>query len=94
MVAGLIADGSLDAADVDPGDPLGWLVADGHAASIPEAAYRFCRHEPGVDVVLSGTGSIHHLAENARSICGPPLSVEAQARLRRMFGRVDSVSGD
>ncbi len=94
LVAGLIAEGSMDAADVDLADPLGWLAAEGHAASIPEAAYRFCRHEPGIDVVLSGTGSIEHLEQNARSICGPPLSDEAQARLRRMFGRVDTVSGN
>ena len=29
-----------------------------------EAAYRFARHEPGVDVVLFGTGDAGHLRTN------------------------------
>ena len=42
----------------DAPNPLGFLIheQDGGAANVTEAAYRFVRHEPGVDVVLFGTG--------------------------------------
>ena len=50
-------------------------------ASLPEAAYRFARHEPGCHVVLTGTGSVEHLAENVASINGPPLPPDHLARL-------------
>ncbi|MGH6737562.1 MAG: aldo/keto reductase, partial [Bradyrhizobium sp.] len=42
-------------------DPLGFLVHECGAAGMIEAAYRFARHEPGVDVVLFGTGDAAHL---------------------------------
>lgn len=61
--------------------------------SLPEAAYRFCRHLPGLDVVLSGTGSVEHLEANVRAVNKPPLSEAALAHLRRIFGTVQSVSG-
>jgi len=75
-------------------NPLGFLLGEGRAASLPEAAYRFCRHEPGVDVVLVGTGSVEHLEENARAILAPPLPAEDLARLESIFGSVDCVSGN
>lgn len=75
-------------------DPLGWLIQEGYAETIAEAAYRYCAHEPGVDVVLFGTGSQEHLRENVKSICLPPLPVKAKTRLDRMFFGVDSVSGN
>ena len=58
------------------------------------AVYRFCRDEPGVHVVLSGTGSVAHLEANARSLDGPPLPSATVERLARIFARVDSVSGN
>ncbi|MBM3495291.1 MAG: aldo/keto reductase [Armatimonadetes bacterium] len=94
MMADLVSRGLLDADDVSPDDPLGFLIADGVAASIPEAAYRFCRHEPPLDVVLSGTGDPAHLDQNARSIMGPPLPEAVAEWLRRAFARVDCVSGN
>jgi len=33
-------------------DPLGFLIHEGGASSLTDAAYRFARHEPGADVVL------------------------------------------
>lgn len=63
------------------------------AATLPEAAYRFCAHEPGVSVVLTGTGNIDHLRENLASIQKPPLSNDAQEAISTLFGRVDCVSG-
>jgi len=65
---------------VDPNDPLGFLVREGGADSLAEAAYRFCRWEPGVHVVLSGTGDLQHLEANAASVAKPPLS---EGHLRR-----------
>ena len=85
----------LLAPDVLPREnPLGFLLEEGVARSVPEAAYRFCRHEPGADVVLVGTGSIEHLEENARAILAPKLPEEALARLDEIFGSVDCVSGN
>lgn len=75
--------------ELDRETPLAFL-----GESLQEAAYRFCLWEPGIDVVLSGTGNLDHLRENARSLDSPPLPPEAMERLRRVFGRVDSVSGN
>ncbi len=82
QVANLPEDGALD-----------FLVAEGAAASIPDAAYRFCKHEKGVHVVLSGTSNIDHLADNVRSLEGGALPSPTLHRLYEMFGEVDSVSG-
>ena len=57
------------------------------------AAYRYCRWRVGVDVVLSGTSSADHLADNVRAINMPPLPDDVLARLDELFGQVDSVSG-
>ncbi len=85
--------GQLDASVLD-GDVLGFLLEDGGAASLQEAAYRFCRHEPGIDVVLTGTGSREHLRENVKSINMGPLPPEHLKRLEALFGAVDSISGN
>jgi aryl-alcohol dehydrogenase-like predicted oxidoreductase len=81
----------------DRANPLGLLTgaanSDKSAESLPDAAYRFCRAEPGVHVVLSGTGSVRHLEENVASILRPPLPLQMHERLRCMFAGVDSVSG-
>jgi L-galactose dehydrogenase len=94
VVAELVERGEVDGSDVDLDDPLGFLVTEGHASSVVEAAYRFARHEPGADVVLTGTGSIAHLEENVASLSLPPLPDDARARLERLFGTVASVSGN
>lgn len=54
-------------------NPLDFLLHGGGAKSLVEAAYRFARHEPGVDVVLFGTGNPDHLRENIAAITAPPL---------------------
>jgi L-galactose dehydrogenase len=86
--------GEVDAADIDPSNPLGFLVEPGVATSLAEACYRFDRHAPGVDSVLTGTGNIGHLIENIGSISGPPLPPGVLSRLDHIFGRVESVIGD
>jgi aryl-alcohol dehydrogenase-like predicted oxidoreductase len=85
----VVASGDID----DASDPLGFVVRDGGAAGVTDAAYRFCRSEPGIDVVLSGTGSIPHLEENVASLLRPALPEPVRQRLMRIFANVDSVSG-
>ncbi|HVK05984.1 MAG TPA: aldo/keto reductase [Armatimonadaceae bacterium] len=96
LVRGLVAEGKVPAESLDADDPLGFLVRDDPEAakSLTEAAYRFCRHEPGIHVVLSGTGSPAHLEENAAALLRPPLPDADRARLAALFGGVDSVSGN
>ena len=94
VVGELIARGQVDAAKVDSDDPLGFLRDAPGAPSVVEAAYRFCRHEPGAHVVLTGTSDPAHLAANVEAILAPPLPPEILARLDAIFGAVDSVSGN
>ena len=60
-------------------DPLGFLIHEGGAASMTEAAYRYVRHEPGVDVVLFGTGDA--------GICVRMSRRSTSRRCRRPTGR-------
>jgi aryl-alcohol dehydrogenase-like predicted oxidoreductase len=78
----------------DTADPLGFLVHDGGAASVIEAAYRYARHEPGADVVLFGTGNPAHLEANIASILKPALPAEDSARLAELFGELQGVGLD
>ncbi len=79
---------------LEPGATLGFLTENGCAESLTEAAYRFCVHEPGVDVVLTGTGDERHLEANIASALKPPLPPKAMERLETLFGNVDSVTGN
>jgi aryl-alcohol dehydrogenase-like predicted oxidoreductase len=84
--------GQLDRSKLDANDPLGFLKED--TGGIVDAAYRFCRHEPGIHVVLTGTGNVGHLNENVASINRGPLPSKMLSRLEEVFGQVDSVSGN
>jgi aryl-alcohol dehydrogenase-like predicted oxidoreductase len=94
VIAELVQKGQLDPAEVDGDAPLGFLIHNGGAFSLPDAAYRFCRHEPGTHVILSGTGNPAHLEANIASFYRPPLPEEDQRRLEHIFRRVDAVSGE
>jgi len=94
LIDDLIARGEIDPDTFDRDDPLGFLREDGRAIPIAEAAYRFCRHTPGIDIVMTGTGKVEHLRENVRSIEAPPLPAEVEERLRRIFRNVSSQSGN
>jgi aryl-alcohol dehydrogenase-like predicted oxidoreductase len=94
VVRELIERGELDPEEVDREDPLGFVVHEGGATSIPDAAYRFARYEPGTDVILSGTGSLDHLRANLASFDRPPLPEADRQRLERIFRGVDSVAGN
>jgi len=85
--------GQADPSLVKTKNTLDFLVENNVAASIPEAAYRFCRHSPGIDVVLTGTGNAAHLKDNLTAIQGPPLPPEILKKIDAMFGRVSCVSG-
>ena len=69
-------------------DPLGFLVHEGGASNIIEAAYRFARHEPGVDVTLFGTGDAGHLRTNVESLLKAPLPEADRAKLAALFGHL------
>jgi aryl-alcohol dehydrogenase-like predicted oxidoreductase len=75
-------------------NPLGFLVHDGGAGSIIDAAYRFARHEPGVDVVLFGTGEPEHLRANIASLLAPPLPMADRSTLTKLFGHLSGVGLD
>jgi aryl-alcohol dehydrogenase-like predicted oxidoreductase len=53
-----------------------------------EASYRFVAHEPGVHVVLVGTGNPVHLEENVRALSSGPLPDEVTKRLVSLFGHL------
>ena len=93
VLAGLIAAGQMDPADPDLAHALDFLIHDGGAVSIPDAAYRFCRDEPGTHVILSGTGNPVHLQDNIESFYRPPLPDADHRRLEHIFRNVDSVTG-
>ena len=94
----LAADGEVPQSLADSPDPLGFLVHpgghDNGASSVIDAAYRFVRHEPGVDVVLFGTGDQAHLRSNIASILKPPLPASDRARLAELFGHLVGVGLD
>ena len=94
LVAELVERGALGKDAVDADDPLGFLRRESDAATLPEAAYRFCRHEQGVDVVLTGTGNSQHLKENVAAILKPPLPKAALERLDNLFGELDFLTGN
>jgi aryl-alcohol dehydrogenase-like predicted oxidoreductase len=89
----LVDVGQLDPNEVDQADPLGFVLAESDATSIVDAAYRFCRYEPGVHVVLSGTGNAAHLQENIASLCRPPLPASVVQKLRHIFRNASAVTG-
>jgi hypothetical protein len=78
----------------ETGDPLGFLVHPGGAQNMIEAAYRFARHEPGVDVVLFGTGDAKHLRSNVASLLKPPLPEADRVKLAALFGHLKGVGLD
>ncbi len=103
FLAALIEKGEIDAGEVDLVEVAGsdagmassgWFKsALAEAVSLPDVAYRFCRDEPGVHVVLSGTGNADHLQQNLASFARSPLSSETTDRLRQIFRHVVSTTG-
>jgi aryl-alcohol dehydrogenase-like predicted oxidoreductase len=88
---GLAAQGKVPVSFADDPDPLGFLIHPDGAISLTDAAYRYARHEPGVDVVLFGTGDQAHLRENIASILRPPLPRSDRDRLNELFSHLRGV---
>jgi len=94
LCADLVSRGVIPAGALNLEEPLDFVTQDGAAVSIQDAAYRFCRHEPGVDVVLTGTGNPQHLKANVESLSRPPLPVSVQQRLKELFGGIYGLTGN
>jgi aryl-alcohol dehydrogenase-like predicted oxidoreductase len=75
-------------------EDLGFLVHEAGAESLTDAAYRFARYEPGVNVVLFGTGDQKHLKANVDSLLRPPLPASDVQKLRSLFGHLRTVGLD
>jgi len=93
-IRALAADGRVPARLVERDQPLDFLIHQGGAASLTDAAYRYARHEPGVDVVLFGTGDIGHLETNLASLLAPALPEADRAKLAELFGHLVGVGLD
>jgi aryl-alcohol dehydrogenase-like predicted oxidoreductase len=87
----LAAAGKVPQSLADDPDPLGFLLHSGGALSLTDAAYRYVRHEPGVDVVLFGTGDQEHLRSNIESILRPPLPQADRDKLKQLFSHLRGV---
>ena len=94
VIAQLVEKGDLPPSFDREGDPLAFLVSQGGARSITDAAYRFARHETGADVILFGSGNKDHIRQNVESILNPPLAPEFVAHLYDTFGHLVGVGLD
>jgi aryl-alcohol dehydrogenase-like predicted oxidoreductase len=93
-IARLAAEGRVPAELAQKDNPLDFLLGEGGAKTIIEAAYRYARHEPGAHVVLFGTGNPAHIEPNVRAILGPPLPEAARRQLAELFGALEGVGLD
>ncbi|MSP04289.1 MAG: aldo/keto reductase [Acetobacteraceae bacterium] len=75
-------------------NPLNFLLHPGGAETLVDAAYRFARHEPGVDIVLFGTGNTAHVRDNISSLLGPPLPAADHAELIRLCASLPGLGLD
>ena len=94
LIRDLCAQGKVNRGRFRLKDPLGFVFEESDATSVTECAYRFCRWEPGNEVILSGTGNVEHLRLNAAAINAPPLPPVVVEKLKTLFARVDNVSGN
>jgi aryl-alcohol dehydrogenase-like predicted oxidoreductase len=93
-VKALAAKGLVDPSLATNDSPLGFLVHDKGASDLVDAAYRYARYEPGVDVVLFGTGNAAHLRSNVASLLKPPLPDADRAKLATLFGHLTGIGLD
>ena len=70
-----------------PDNELNEIIAESGAAGLPELAYLYCRHQRGIDVVLTGTGNAEHLRRNVEAARSPPLPEPILKRLRAWSDR-------
>jgi aryl-alcohol dehydrogenase-like predicted oxidoreductase len=89
----LIEARELNSNEINVDDPFDFVLTESDAVSLTDAAYRFCRDEPGAHVILSGTGNPEHLKANIESLTRPPLPPEVVDKLKYIFRQAVSVSG-
>ncbi len=89
----LIKKKQIKSSDIDIKNPLNFLINEKGAKNLVDAAYRFCRYEPGTHVTLSGTGNQDHLKANIESFSRATLPQEDLIKLKKIFQDSDSVSG-
>lgn len=87
----LAAAGKVPKALAEDPSPLGFLIHEGGASSLTDAAYRFARYEPGNDVVLFGTGDVNHVEANIASLNRPPLPAADRQKLIDLFSHLIGV---
>lgn len=93
-IARLAAESQLPTALAEKDNPLDFLLHEGGARNLVDAAYRFARHEPGANVVLFGTGDPAHLRSNIESILSPPLPAGDLAKVKALFGHLVGIGLD
>ena len=79
------ADGTIDLSSLDENDPFGWLLK-GDVESVIDAGYRFAAMNSGISTVISGTSSVEHLEDNAKSLNAATLPDADYQRLVDIFG--------
>lgn len=79
---------------LDPSRPLDWLIGDGKAATLIEAAYRFALFTPGVTSVMTGTIDQDQLRQNIALVDKGPLPAEDLDRLEHLFAGIDEPMGN
>ncbi|NET31635.1 MAG: hypothetical protein F6K19_06495 [Cyanothece sp. SIO1E1] len=86
--------GVIDIDYLEQNNPLDVLFSSAGVTRMTDAAYRYCRAEPGMHVVIFGTGSLEHLEANIISGLRPALPLESINKLNRLFARVTHFSGN
>jgi len=90
----LMHDGVIPENAVNAEDLIDFMLRESDATTLPEIAYRFCRHERDVHLVLTGTGKPEHLKANVESILKPPLPKSVLQKLEEVFGDLDHLTGN
>lgn len=94
VVKELVEAGQLPEWLAEKANPLDFLIHEGGAESVIDAAYRYVRHQQGTDVILFGTGDPEHLKTNLASILKPALPKEDVDRLHELFAHLTGVGLD
>ncbi len=80
-----IASGGSYEADVALAQRFGWLVTEGYARSLPEAAIRFALGKAGVSTAVIGISTLEQLEAAATAAQSGPLPAAASARLETVW---------
>lgn len=74
--------------------PLQWIIDEGAADTLVEAAYRYACYTDPVTTVMCGSKKIEELEENIHSIEKGDLPGEVRERLGNIFGSIDVPVGN